>query len=113
MTVSLEAIFLSLFVLASQNRMAHQADKRASLDLQIDLLAEREMTVVLQLLHDISAHLKVPVSVTREQVRGLAKKIDVRTLTHRLEELPEGSSAVEAAKTKSRRDRYAGLKALR
>ena len=45
MTVSLEAIFLSLFVLASQNRLSRQADKRAHLDLQIDLLAEREMTM--------------------------------------------------------------------
>ena len=55
--VSLEAIFLALFVLASQNRLAHQSDKRAHLDLQIDLLAEREMTAVLQLLQDIVAHL--------------------------------------------------------
>src|SRR4029450_1703723 len=41
--VPLEALFLSLFVLASQNRMTHEADKRANLDLQINLLAEREM----------------------------------------------------------------------
>ena len=39
MTVSLEAIFLALFVLASQNRPTRQADKRSHLDLQIDLLA--------------------------------------------------------------------------
>jgi hypothetical protein len=55
MTVSLEAIFLALFVLASQNRLSRQADKRSHLDLQIDLLAEREMTAVLQLLQDIAA----------------------------------------------------------
>ena len=59
MTVSLEAIFLALFVLASQNRLGRQADKRAHLDLQIDLLAEREMTAVLQILQDIASHLKV------------------------------------------------------
>jgi uncharacterized membrane protein len=47
MTVSLEAIFLALFVLASQNRLARQTDKRSHLDLQVDLLAEREMTAVL------------------------------------------------------------------
>jgi uncharacterized membrane protein len=57
MTVSLEAIFLALFVLASQNRLTRQADKRSHLDLQIDLLAEREMTAVLQLLQDIAHHL--------------------------------------------------------
>ena len=41
---SVEAIFLSTFVLISQNRMAAAADKRADLDLQISLLAEHEVT---------------------------------------------------------------------
>lgn len=36
MTVSLEEMFLALFVLASQNRLSRQADKRSHLDLQID-----------------------------------------------------------------------------
>src|SRR5438067_1836695 len=40
MAVSLEAIFLSTFVLVSQNRMAKDADQRADLDLHIDLLTE-------------------------------------------------------------------------
>jgi uncharacterized membrane protein len=47
--VSLEAIFLSTFVLVSQNRQAALADRRAELDLQINLLAEYEMTRVLTL----------------------------------------------------------------
>ena len=79
MTVSLEAIFLALFVLASQNRLARQADKRSHLDLQIDLLAEREMTAVLQLLQDIASHLRVQTSVTPEQLRDLMKKTDLTT----------------------------------
>jgi uncharacterized membrane protein len=91
MTVSLEAIFLALFVLASQNRLARQADKRAHLDLQIDLLAEREMTAVLQILQDIAAHLKVPETVTPEQIRDLASKTDVNSLTRRMEEFEETS----------------------
>jgi uncharacterized membrane protein len=89
MTVSLEAIFLTLFVLASQNRLARQADKRSHLDLQIDLLAEREMTAVLQLLQDIVRHLDVQTTVTPEQLRDLMKKTDVRRLTNRMEELAE------------------------
>jgi uncharacterized membrane protein len=89
MTVSLEAIFLALFVLASQNRLARQADKRSHLDLQIDLLAEREMTTVLQLLQDIARHLEVQTSVTPEQLRDLMKKTDLRRLTNRMEELAE------------------------
>jgi len=89
MTVSLEAIFLALFVLASQNRLARQSDKRSHLDLQIDLLAEREMTAVLQLLQDIARHLAVDTRVTVEQLRDLAKKTDLRHLTDRMEELSD------------------------
>lgn len=87
--VSLEAIFLSLFVLASQNRLAHQADKRAHLDLQIDLLAEREMTVVLRILQDIARHLEVKVSVTPRQIVDLIKTTDVHELTTKLDDIPE------------------------
>ena len=93
MTVSLEAIFLALVVLASQNRLARQSDKRSHLDLQIDLLAEREMTAVLQLLQDIARHLEVPTTVTPEQLQDLMKKTDLRHLTHRMEELAEPVTA--------------------
>lgn len=54
--VSLEAIFLSLFILMSQNRSARQADARAQLDLQINLLAEQEATKTLQLLQRLCQH---------------------------------------------------------
>jgi uncharacterized membrane protein len=47
--VSLEAIFLSTFVLVSQNRQSAIADRRAQLDLQINLLAEYEVTRLLKL----------------------------------------------------------------
>jgi uncharacterized membrane protein len=80
MTVSLEAIFLALFVLSSQNRLAKQADLRANLDLQIDLLVEREMTAVLQLLNDIAKHLDVDTDVTTDRISDLIKKTDVTKL---------------------------------
>ena len=93
LTVSLEAIFLALFVLSSQNRMARQSEKRGHLDLQIDLLAEREMTAVLQLLQDIAKHLEVKETVTAEQIRDLAKKTDIHQLTDRLDELEEDGAS--------------------
>ena len=99
MTVSLEAIFLALFVLASQNRLARQSDKRSHLDLQVDLLAEREMTAVLQLLQDIARHLNVDTSVTPEQLRDLMKKTDLRRLTRRMEELSEPVTSGDAIGT--------------
>ncbi|MDB5195962.1 MAG: hypothetical protein JWP88_332 [Flaviaesturariibacter sp.] len=49
MVASVEAIFLSTFVLISQNRMAVQANKRAELDLQVSLLAEHEITRLIRL----------------------------------------------------------------
>ncbi|MGI8923754.1 MAG: DUF1003 domain-containing protein [Fimbriimonadales bacterium] len=45
--VSLEAIFLSLFVLLSQNRMQKLSDQQSELDVQVSLLAEHELTRVL------------------------------------------------------------------
>jgi uncharacterized membrane protein len=53
MAVSLEAIFLSTFVLISQNRMGAETKRRADLDLHIGLLTEHELTRVLQMLDAI------------------------------------------------------------
>lgn len=53
MVVSLEAIFLSTFVLLSQNRQSEEAERRADLDLQIGLVTEHELTRVLQMLDAI------------------------------------------------------------
>jgi uncharacterized membrane protein len=54
MIASVEAIFLSTFVLISQNRMQAQADKRADLDLQVSLLAEHEITELLRLVRALA-----------------------------------------------------------
>jgi uncharacterized membrane protein len=59
MMASVEAIFLSTFVLISQNRMAAAADKRADLDLQVGLLAEHEVTRLVTLVSGIADKLGV------------------------------------------------------
>ena len=92
LAVSLEAIFLALFVLASQNRLSRQTDKREHLDLQIDLLAEREMTAVLHLLRDIASHLQVRTSVTPDHIKDLAKKTDLHELTNKVDQLSNGEA---------------------
>lgn len=56
MAASVEAIFLSTFVLISQNRMAAAADGRAELDLQINLLAEHEITRLIDLVGRLAEH---------------------------------------------------------
>jgi uncharacterized membrane protein len=57
MIVSLEAIFFSLFVLIAQNRQAELADKRAKLDLQVNLIAEHEVTKLIGMVDRIQRHL--------------------------------------------------------
>ncbi|HEY0112135.1 MAG TPA: DUF1003 domain-containing protein [Allosphingosinicella sp.] len=59
MIASVEAIFLSTFILITQNRMAALADRRADLDLQISLLAEHELTKVVAIVDAIADHLGV------------------------------------------------------
>src|SRR5689334_15923853 len=59
MVASVEAIFLSTFVLISQNRLAADADKRAELDVQISLLTEHEITKVVGLLNEMAAKLNI------------------------------------------------------
>ena len=66
MVASVEAIFLSTFVLISQNRMAAAADKRADLDLQVDLLAEHEVTRLIALVSQIAERLGVEGADQRE-----------------------------------------------
>jgi len=61
-----EAIFLSTFVLISQNRMSAAADKRADLDLQISLLAEHELTKLATVVDAMAKHLGVKTDVDPE-----------------------------------------------
>lgn len=57
MVASVEAIFLSTFILISQNAMSAAADRRADLDLQINLLAEHEITRLIELVTAIAHRL--------------------------------------------------------
>lgn len=50
MVVSLEAIILSIIVLMSQNRQSHVSTIREELDMQVNLISEREITKILYLL---------------------------------------------------------------
>jgi uncharacterized membrane protein len=93
--VSLEAIFLTLFVLASQNRLTAEADKRANLDLQINLLAEQEMTLVLGMLRDLSEHFELKKTNRSKELEALIARTDVGDLAERLEQTlgPDGGTA--------------------
>jgi uncharacterized membrane protein len=83
--VSLEAIFLTLLVLLSQKRILKEADKRAHLDLQIDMLAEQESTITLKLVRRICEHLGVENDEEQKSAAHLAEMTDVRRLAQTLE----------------------------
>jgi uncharacterized membrane protein len=83
MMVSLEAIFLSTFVLISQNRMADEADSRAELDLQINLLAEREVTKLICMVDAIAD--KLGIELTDEETREMEQKVMPEALLEELD----------------------------
>ena len=82
MLVSLEGVLLVTFVLIKQNQMAYLSDRRAHLDLQINLLAEREITYVLRIVQSVADRLEVPEKVLQTkltedtQVEGLMQALD-------------------------------------
>jgi uncharacterized membrane protein len=96
MIVSLEAIFLSIWILISQNQMTRQADRRAHLDLQVNLLAEQESTATLRAVHGIAQHLGVDPAMYLTDA-SLAEETDIEHLASRMDEAmpdPPGTSAV-------------------
>lgn len=95
MIVSLEAIFLSIWILISQNQITRQADRRAHLDLQINLLAEQESTATLRIVRGIAHHLGVDSAKDRADA-SLAEETDIENLVSKMDEaLPDvpGTSA--------------------
>lgn len=68
MIVSLEAIFLSTFVLISQNRLSQESEHRADLAMHIGLLTEHELTRVLQMLDSIQDKLGIENNADSELV---------------------------------------------
>lgn len=84
--VSSESVFLTIFVLISQNRMSRQAERRAHLDLQVGMLAEQELTTVLQMLQKLCNHVGVDVKSADKQVQRFSESTDVQKLASELEE---------------------------
>ena len=87
MVVSLEAIFLSTFVLISQNRLSEETERRSDLDLHIGLLTEHELTRVLQMLEAIQDKMGI-VDHANSELADLemeTKPEDVLAEIHRLQ----------------------------
>jgi uncharacterized membrane protein len=85
MFASVEAIFLSTFVLISQNRMAALADKRADLDLQVSLLAEHEITRLVVLVTEMAKKMNIEAAYDPE-IDELAKDVQPERVLDTIEQ---------------------------
>jgi uncharacterized membrane protein len=92
MVASVEAIFLSTFVLISQNRFAAEADKRAELDLQISLLTEHEITKVVGLLNAMAAKFNIDTE-EKTELQEAASDIAPERVLDKIEETKSRRSA--------------------
>lgn len=86
LAVSCEGVLLATFVLMKQNRMSRAADQRAHLNLQIDLLAEKEITKILQLQRMLCERFGVEQAVRDREVEDLSRETAVSALARDLEE---------------------------
>ena len=84
LVVSLEAIFLSTFVLISQNHAGEIAEKRAELDLQINLLSEHEITRLLVLMDAVADHLGIDLS-NKPELEELKKDVAAPEVLDKIE----------------------------
>ena len=83
--VSLEAIFLTLLVLMRQNQMTKEATKRASLDLQINMLDEQETTTILRMVQKIATHLGLKDEMNIS-IKELSEDTDINNVSKSIDE---------------------------
>ena len=85
MVASVEAIFLSTFILITQNRMAAAADRRAELDVQISLLAEAEITKIVELVSEIARRMDLP-AAEQEELEEMKQQVAPEAVLDAIEE---------------------------
>lgn len=85
MVASVEALFLTAFILISQNRLARLSDRRADLDVQIGLLNERETTRLLGLVSAIAERLEVPIPHDDDELSELQHAIEPEAVIDEIE----------------------------
>lgn len=85
MVASVEAIFISTFVMISQNRMASDSEKRAELALQISLLNEHETTRIITMLSAITDKLQVGTDVHPEELAELKQDVSPEVVLEEIE----------------------------
>ena len=85
MIASVEAIFLSTFILITQNRMASAADRRAELDLQVSLLAEAEITKLVELVSMIAERMDLS-TAEQHEIEEMKQRVAPEAVLDAIEE---------------------------
>ena len=88
MFASVEAIFLSTFVLINQNRMAAEDNSRADLDLQVSLLNEHETTKLIKLVEEIAKRLNIDTDADHE-IKELKRDVAPEAVLDKIEEMSD------------------------
>lgn len=91
LVLSVEAIFLAIFILMSQSRAARISEKRSQLDLQLNLLSEQENTRMLQLLEQIGNAVGAEISAVPE-VEVLAQATRPEALSEQIDQAAKARS---------------------
>jgi uncharacterized membrane protein len=90
MIVAVETVVLSSFILMRQNRLTKRAERRDHLNLQVDLIAEKEITKLLQMVHAICDDMGLKQIAEDQELKEFSQETSVETLTQRLDDtLPE------------------------
>lgn len=85
MAVSLEAIFLSIIVLMSQNRASKIDDIRQEVNFEIDVRSEAEITKILNMLDELHQYFGLPHHRDKE-LSEMKRTIDVIQMRHEIED---------------------------
>jgi uncharacterized membrane protein len=91
MIVAMEAVILSSFILMRQNRMMRRGELRNHLNLQVDLLAEKEITKVLQMVRAICGHMGLQDIAGDKEIRDLSQTTSIESLSQTLEDRLPGT----------------------
>lgn len=89
--VAVEAVILSSFILMRQNRMMRRGERRDHLNLQVDLLAEKEITKVLQMVREICGHMGLKNIMADKEIRELTEATSIESLSQTLEDRLPGT----------------------
>lgn len=97
MVVSLEAIFLSIIVLMSQNKQSRISTLREEVDMQVNLIAEREITMTLKILKLMANKMKL--KIKDEEFAEMIKETDISYIQRELQEQLEKTTSSRGRKS--------------